>query len=198
MIGPEGVVELVRAYLESVVPGKIIELQTRLGVTSADLPQPNLYSASQYERLELPQFPAIEVQFLSMANPILLDQEAQALWRVPYRVRVYATSRGTSFQQVEERRKRLYLALFECLTAHVLLSPSSSDLTAWVDVKTMQGQFFGLGNIVPDGEGRSIAATYIDLTAIVEEMTEPLLSADGTSLGTADTVFSSVHPIEVD
>ena len=188
MLGAEGTVDLVQSYLAANMPAKIAALQTRLGVTSTDLRAPALYSTSLYERIEIAQFPAIEVQFQAFGQPVFLDNNAgQLTYRWPYRLRVYIEERGNSYDQVEQRRKRLLLGVTELLTSHPMLSASSP--TAWVDVTSMTASFFGLGTLAQAKDARSIAACYLELVVMVEEMTDAL-----TPIGTADTIVVSVYP----
>jgi hypothetical protein len=187
MLGPEGVVELIRSYLATGMPAKIAELRARLAVTDTDLRAPATFVGSTYGRLEYAQFPAVEVQIQSVGRPTFLDQGGgQVTWRFPYTVRVYTEERGNGFDQVELRRKRLYLAVMELLTAHV---PLSTSPPAWIDASSLTGSFYGLGTLTSATDNRSIAATYVEFTVIVEEMTET-----APPLGVADTVIATVHP----
>jgi hypothetical protein len=186
MIGPEGAVATLLSYVQANMPAKITELQARY--SDPDLRPPALYAPSLRERLELNQYPALEFQFQSFGNPKYLNNElTQLTWQIPYKVRVYATERGNSFDQVEIRRKRLLVATLEIIGFDVKLSASPS---VWVDFTSLNGQFFGVGKI-QDRDNRSIAATYIEMNVIVEEMTEP-----APSLAVADTVVVSVHPAQ--
>ena len=190
MLGIEGAINLVVARLQSEMPAKVAEVAGRYSdADSINLRQPNLYAPSLYERLELAQYPAIEVAPRDDAAPVRLDQ-AQGVTKywIAYSMRVYLTERGSSYTQVDARRKRLTLAIREVLFSTPLLQTGPPQ--AWIDRKTVRTSYFGVGTI-DDKDARSIAATYTDLDVIVEEMTEP---SPSTQLGTADTVFSSVHP----
>lgn len=187
MQGPEGAVELLRSYLAANVPAKIVELRTRLAVTGEDLRTPQLYSASIRERLEVKDYPSIEVQFQAMGNPVYLaNGNTQLTWQIPYKVRVYSAERGNTYDQVEERRKRIFLAVIEVIGFNVKLA---STPNVWVDFKSLTGSFFGASQLADARDNRSIAASYLEMNVIVEEMTEP-----AATLGTANTVQTSVHP----
>lgn len=187
MIGPEGAVSLLVSYLQANMPSKIAELRTRYGADFVDLPDIAFWGDSLRERLELAQYPAIEVQYQSAGNPKYQGtQGTQIIWQFPYNLRVYLTARGNGFEQVEQRRKRYYVAIQELVAFDAKLSAVPN---AWVDFKSFRGQFFGVDNLANIRDNRSIAATYQEMTVMVDEMTEA-----ASTIGTADTVVVSVHP----
>jgi hypothetical protein len=192
MLGMEGAIVLLVNALEARMPGKVAELQARYGVgdqvTEPDgtcLRPPALYSASFYQRLELSQYPAVEVTPVTNGRPKWNSQAVgQFDMTRAYSMRILMTERGNGFSDVDLRRKRLTLAIEECLFATPLLSLSPQ---AFVDTPTVTASYSTIE--VPAGQGRSIAATYIGLDVIVDEVTDA-----PTPLGAADTIVSGVHP----
>jgi hypothetical protein len=189
MIGIEGAIDLIVARLSTEMPAKVAEVAARYtDAATVNLRAPNLYASSLYERLELAQYPAVEVAPRDDGLPYQLDQTQGLLaLRVAYSVRVYLTERGNGYPQVDARRKRLTLAVREVLFSTSALQASPQ---AWIDARTVRSSYFGVGTI-DEKDMRSIAATYTDLDVIVQEMTEAYPT---TQIGTADTIFSTVHP----
>jgi hypothetical protein len=200
MLGMEGAIDLLVGALELRMPAKIVELQSRYADADAVLPPPDqanlrppaLFASSVYQRLELAQYPAIEVSPANDGRPAWNSQGAgQFFFRVAYSMQILVTDRGNSYQQVDARRKRLTLAVKECLLATPLLQ--DSPVTAWVDTPTMRASYSPLAiSSVKQADSRSIAATYIELDVIVEEMTDPLVPS-----GIADTIVATVHPSQL-
>lgn len=192
MLGTEGAAALLVARLEAEMPAKVTEVAARYSdAATVNLQPPALYAKSVYERLELAQYPAIEVESRD-DGPNTQNSQAggvEDLW-VGYDLRVYLTVRGNGFVQVEARRRRLTLAIREVLLSTPLLQAATAGPQAWVNARSVRTSYFGIGNIAA-ADNRSIAATYTDLTVIVEEMTEPYQT---TNDGTADTIFVAVHP----
>lgn len=192
MLGIEGAIALVIGRLEAEMPAKVVEIAGRYSdQTDVQLRPPAMFSPSLLARVEPSQYPVVE------ATPNIDDipewkeqyQGTETLW-VPYRVRIYVTERGVTFPQTAARRTRLSLAVREILFS----SPALQDgpPMAFVDNRTIRSAYSPTGKAA-DGDARSVAASYTDVTVRVEEMTEPASSAP-TDQGTADTIFTSVHP----
>lgn len=190
MLGIEGAIDLVVGRLQTQMAAKVAEVIGRYNdQATVNLRVPNLYSTSLYERLELAQYPAVEVAPRDDSAPYYEDQNRGIYTlRIAYSLRVYLTERGVGYPQVDARRKRLTLAIREVLFSNPLLQAGPPQ--AWIDLKTVRSSYFGVGTI-DEKDLRSIAATYTDLDVIVQEMTE---TSPSTTLGTADTVFATVHP----
>jgi hypothetical protein len=183
MLGFEGVCELVAHRLETAVPAKISEMLGRYNLATPDLPAPQLYARQQRARIELHEYPSVEVIARDAGFPVLLDRGDDILvWQFPYVVRVYLDVRGNTFDETDLRRKRLVLGVVELLFASPVLQAGPS---AWVDLKRLRQSLSDIGGSI--GENRSMAAAFIEFTVMVEEPTEA-----GPALGVANTL--AVHP----
>jgi hypothetical protein len=190
MLGTEGAVALVVARLQTEMPAKVTEVAGRYHDTAAvNVRPPKLYAESMYERLELAQYPAVEVASRDDGIPDF-NSQAQGVenYWIAYSLRVYVTERGQTYQQVEARRRRLTLAVREVLFSTPELQAGPPRV--WINPRSIRSSYFGIGTI-NESDSRSIAATYTDLDVIVEEMTEPYMP---TTTGTADRIFVNVHP----
>ena len=190
MLGTEGAVNLVVARLQAQMPAKITEVAGRYpDAATVALRPPALYALSLYERIELSQYPAVEVTSRD-DGPTVFDDQTSGVFQlaVPYNLRLFLTERGNTFQQVEARRRRLTLALREVLFSTPLLQDPPNQ--SWILRESIRSSYFGISQI-DEKDARSIAATYTDVTVMIQEMTELFPAAN---VPVADSVFVAVHP----
>lgn len=186
MIGVEGAKHMVLQRLEAQMPAKVQELQARYA-DNLILRAPNKYTTYIATRVEAAQYPIIMIAPRTDNTPIWENQQQTVQsFRWPYSMRLYVVERGNSYEQVEQRRERLTLGVREVLTSSQNLSDTPN---VWIDITSFRTTYFGTGEVA-DGDNRSIAATYTDLTVMVDEVTEPYPAMTGR----ANSIVSSVHP----
>lgn len=184
MLGMEGVCELVAATLEQKMPAKVDQLRARYtDLDGDDLPYIGLYSRSQRARLERGDYPAIEVVPRDARRPVTMDTDGGVTFWFPYTIRIFLSVRGTSFENVDQRRKRLTLGVVELLASTPLLQAAPQ---AKIDVASIWQSFSAVSSS-GDTDNRSVGAAFVEATVIVDEMTDTV-----TPLGHADTIV--IHP----
>lgn len=187
MIGIEGAKALVLARLEAQMPAKVDELEQRYADNLAILRAPGKYAPFMVTRVEAAWYPIIMIGPRTDDMPTFVTQQGTyQTFRYPYRLRLYVVERGNSYEQVEYRRERLTLGMREVLTSSAYLSDSPR---VELDLTSLRTTYFGTGEVA-ESDNRSIAATYTDLTVIVDEVSMPYPSFSGR----ANTIVSSVHP----
>jgi len=188
MLGMTGAVGLVLARLQAELPAKITEISTRYSLPAGQLQTPASYMVNMYDRIELAQFPAIQIAPRAEGAPAMMDQDQGVfVYKVGYDMRIYLEVRGLGYDQVEQRRQLTTLGIREVLF-------STPQLGAAPDIFVVPGSvrstYYGIGEIDAKDQ-RAIAATYTDLTVMVEEMTE----LPSPWPYTADTIVSTVGPM---
>lgn len=184
MLGFEGVCELLAHRLELQMPPKVSEMLGRYHLATPDLPVPSLYARQQRARIELHEYPSIEVIARDAGTPLIKDRgDGTIVLQIPYVCRIFLEVRGNTFDETDLRRKRLLLGIVEVLTAAPVLQASPS---AWIDLTRIRQSLSEVGT-ASSGENRSVAAAFVEVTVMVEEMTEP-----SPALGLANTI--AIHP----
>lgn len=183
-----GAVALVIGRLQSEMPAKMTELASRYNLPAGTLQNPGSYMVNMFDRVELAQYPTIQVAPRGEGAPRMNEQDQGVLnYETSYLMRVYLQVRGLGYEMVEQRRQLMTLGIREILLSTPQLG-AAPDI--WILPGSIQTTYFGVGELKEEDQ-RAIAATYTDLTVMVEEMTE----LPSPWPNTANTIKSSVGPM---
>lgn len=164
MRGLEGATAYVIDRLEELVPGKLGELETRLGLRDGELGRPRLFTIENRIQVPVDQFPAI------VGLPLLLNgikridvDDGSQVFACRYRLRVILMVRGQDFADTTAKRDRYTLALTEL----ILDRPSLGTPDARVEVETLEVR---PQEAVREGnQRRSISGAWLEFAVTIEE-----------------------------
>jgi hypothetical protein len=186
MHGIRGATRALAALYTARLPAKCLELEERLEYPAGTFGPPVLIATTQQPRLDGNDWPAVIVVGQDTLDITLEDaQGPPILYRCRYRVFV----RGADLDDTTRRRDDLTLAVRELLLPGALLDDYAAE-PGHVEPTDLRESYSDVGE---DTRRRSIAASYIDATVIMEETLDP--GPDGT-IGQADTI--AIHPALID
>lgn len=170
MLGPEGVAALLVSRFTQALPGKIVQLRERYGITARDLPDTLVLAAEPEDtKLELARFPVV---FLVERDTPRVGQpnKVQGGWeyRISYNLSVAYFVRDASVAATTAQRRRLGLAVREVLLERPYLQAADEregitfDTGNWLERFTAAAAAGG-GGVIGGGElaGQWAAAEYL-------------------------------------
>lgn len=190
MRGIRGATAAVADYLAAALPAKVAALEDRLEYPAGTFPPPALVTTQEQPRLDGDAWPAV---FVAGQDTTSIDvdeylDDGGTRYRITYRLRVLCFVRGEGFADTTRRRDDFTLAVRELLLEAVRLD-DHADEPAEVDPTSIAESYSDVGTT----EARaSIAASYVDVSVIMEET----LAAPTGPTGTVGTV--TIHPALLD
>lgn len=207
MRGPEYPTGLVAERLADDLPARLTNLETRLALAAGALIPPRTIAAGELSRLSIGNdFPAILVVGQDTGDVVEVDLDdelddtpphAGPTWRVAYNLRVFLWAAvpdagpggGPRERQaaVDLLRKRYTLAVRETLMARPILGPGAR-LDAWWHES--------YSDIAVDDRAKlTLAASFLDVRAVVEETLEKLPAATYPAGPDGRTIIVTTGPI---
>jgi hypothetical protein len=167
MLGAEGVLDGVLAFLEAGMPAKCTELEVRLGLDAGAVPPPLQYSPTDLPDVDQPKYPLVIAEAVDQPDMSLVDHETgdSLGFVVNYSIRVHVLSRTMKKDDVagaELGRNRLLLAITELVLLHPALDSNAIRLAR----RRVTAKY---APYMRDTHDRVISPGYLDLPISAEE-----------------------------
>lgn len=192
MRGITGATAAVAAHLTATLPAKVDELDGRLAYPpDAPLEAPELITTEERPRLDGNAWPAIFVAGQDTTRVDLddpnVDGAGAVRYRITYRLRILCFVRGATFADVTRRIGDLTLAVREVILPGARLDAYAAE-PGHYDPTDLAESYSDVGTT---DARRSIAASYVDVSVIMEETLSPAEAG-------ADVATITVHPALLD
>lgn len=200
MLGPEGAGDAVVTWLAARLPARLRILETRYELEGVDvLPDPVLVAAQDRGPMAIEDWPAVLALpqgTISTRLVEVLDDGAE-VYRVRYRLRIYAWVRSEGYAATDTLRKRYTLAIREALLERkqLVAAPAygvaATGSAFAVAPETIREDY---SDVMTDTAGRTIAAAFIEVAVDVDEVLEGPAPFGTVETTQVDTAALPPHP----